>query len=169
LIDPKIVAETRRLLTEAKPLSQRQIAIRLKISRGTVAAIASGRRPDYLARQIDREDLGEADNGPKVRCLGCGGLQSLPCRVCRDRKAVEATKTARLLRNEQALVQGRRPPDAEQADPDALNLNLPPECQSRYEELHRQKRGAGEDQTADGWDEPQSNEEPLGDDLDDAA
>ena len=48
MIAPGIVAEIRRLLAEEK-LSQRKIGRLVGVSRGTVAAIASGTRPDYEA------------------------------------------------------------------------------------------------------------------------
>jgi DNA invertase Pin-like site-specific DNA recombinase len=43
MIDPAIIAEIKRLLAEEMP--QREIARRLHVSRGLVAAVAVGKRP----------------------------------------------------------------------------------------------------------------------------
>ena len=82
MIAPEIVLDIRRHLAEAK-LSQRQIARLTGISRATIGAIASGRRPDYAPRV--RDDEPERPQGPAVRCPGCGGRVYLPCRLCRVR------------------------------------------------------------------------------------
>ena len=48
------------------------------------------------------------------------------------------------------------PCDVTDAEADRLlSLQLSPEQQQRYEKIHRQKIEAGEDQTADAWEEPQ--------------
>ena len=70
MIAPKVVAEIRRLLAEEK-LSQRKIGQLVGVSRGTVAAIASGKRPDYeqLYYQSWDEPCDEPA-GPPQRCPG---------------------------------------------------------------------------------------------------
>ncbi len=79
MLPPAVVDEIRRLLAEGR-LSQRQIARRIGVSRGTVAAIASGRR---------RIPAGEASGPPggyargkPVRCPGCGARVHMPCLAC---------------------------------------------------------------------------------------
>ncbi|MBI3838414.1 MAG: hypothetical protein HY288_10840 [Planctomycetia bacterium] len=81
------IKEAQRLLAEGK-LSHRKIAQATGISRATVGAIASGRRPDYEARQRARASANEP-LGPLGRCPGCGGLVYMPCRLCGARKAKE--------------------------------------------------------------------------------
>jgi len=109
-------------------LSQRQIAGRLGISRGSVASIASGKRPDYEARRAEREPE-SVDVGPPIRCPGCGHMQFMPCRVCRDRAALWAALDVQKA--------ARRPAGAERSDPDDLNLQLRPEHAARYDPIHR--------------------------------
>lgn len=83
MIGVGMVAEIRRLLAEGQ-LSQRKIAKLTGISRATIGAIASGRRPDYEPRQAD--DLFDRPQGPPRRCRNCGGLVYLPCKLCRVRQ-----------------------------------------------------------------------------------
>jgi hypothetical protein len=78
------IKEAERLLAEGK-LSHRKIALAVGISRATVGGIASGRRPDYEARQRARAVANEP-LGPLARCPGCGGLVYMPCRLCTVRK-----------------------------------------------------------------------------------
>ena len=56
MIAHAMVGEIRRLLDEGL-MSQRKIARRLGVSRGTVHAIARGKRPDYLDRWDDADDF----------------------------------------------------------------------------------------------------------------
>jgi hypothetical protein len=84
MIAPSVVQEVRRLLAEDR-LSQRKIAKTTGISRGTVAAIAAGRRPDYDGRRGNGEDHLPEPAGSPQRCPGCGGLVYMPCRTCRTR------------------------------------------------------------------------------------
>jgi hypothetical protein len=78
------VAEIRRMLARGE-LSQRKIAEQTGVSRGTVGAIALGRRPDYEdRRQAARGDF-EPPSGPLHRCPGCGGMVLMPCLLCRVR------------------------------------------------------------------------------------
>ena len=81
------IDQVRRLLAEGL-YSQRDVARILKISRGTVGAIASGGRGDYRVVSFKagaiRTDL------PPVRCPGCGGWVYVPCHLCRIRKLLLA-------------------------------------------------------------------------------
>lgn len=93
MLAPERVAEVKRLLAEGS-LSQRRIAKQTGVSRATVGAIASGKRPDYSIRRPEETDP-LTPTGPPSRCKGCGGMVYLPCRVCyvrrlkARRKAVE--------------------------------------------------------------------------------
>ncbi len=62
--------------------SQRQIALRIGVSRGTVNAIALGRRRDYSAHDRQRDDGFIPPTGKPMRCPGCGGLAQMPCLLC---------------------------------------------------------------------------------------
>lgn len=84
-----MVDEVKRLLAEGQ-LSQRKIAKLTGVSRGSVGAIASGRRADHPRRPA----LGEDDDypsGPPERCPECGAIVYPPCRLCALRKLL-ATK-----------------------------------------------------------------------------
>lgn len=71
------VQEIRRLLDEGQ-LSQRKIAAKLGVSRGTVGALASGKRAVY-----GREPNEQAQDRPPERCGGCGQRVVMPCVYCR--------------------------------------------------------------------------------------
>jgi transcriptional regulator with XRE-family HTH domain len=92
------VKEVERLLLEGQ-CSQRKIAAFVGVSRATVSAIASGRRPDYEARLAARASELEP-LGPIVRCGGCGGRVYSPCRACRLRSDQDHKREiARAVRN----------------------------------------------------------------------
>jgi transcriptional regulator with XRE-family HTH domain len=79
-----VADEIKRLLDEGN-LSQRRIARQLGVSRGTVHAIARGKRPDYRTRKREREDEFVATGAPWGRCPTCGGMVQMPCLACRVR------------------------------------------------------------------------------------
>ncbi len=81
MLPDSIVAQIRQLLSEEE-LSQREIARRLGVSRGTVHAIAVGRRPDRSSRRRERLNGFRYPSGPPRRCPGCGGLVQMPCLLC---------------------------------------------------------------------------------------
>jgi hypothetical protein len=76
------ILEIDRLLKEGR-LSQRQIASRLKVSRGTISAIAHGRRGLY---GNDPDEVRPAHASPPARCPTCGYCVYLPCRICKIRR-----------------------------------------------------------------------------------
>jgi len=129
MIAQKTVDEVRLLLAEGE-LSQRKIAARLGISRGTVYAIASGRRRDRrTAGDAGGGRDGHGDSsGPPQRCPGCGGLVYMPCRLCRRRAAG----------NGRSSLQHLATPD------EPLGLNLNDTHRRRYEQLLRRGRRSGE-------------------------
>jgi hypothetical protein len=65
--------------------SLRRIARELGVARGTVAAIAHGRRRERAQRTADNEDGLPYPNGPFVRCPTCGHRVQMPCLLCRLR------------------------------------------------------------------------------------
>ena len=62
------------------------------VSRVVIAGIASGKRPDEVARRAARQAAREAVEpvGPPERCPGCGGRVFMPCLLCHVR-AVKPT------------------------------------------------------------------------------
>jgi hypothetical protein len=65
-------------------LSQRAIALRLGVSRGTVANIAHGRLRVECPRHPPQQDQ-PARSLVATRCRGCGGMMYAPCLLCRAR------------------------------------------------------------------------------------
>jgi hypothetical protein len=94
MISLAVVDEIERLLSKGD-LSQRKIARRVGVSRGTVNAIALGKRPDYRARQRERADDFVAPCGPPRRCPSCGAMVEMPCVACRVRAYQESRRRAR--------------------------------------------------------------------------
>ena len=116
MLRAETVAQIKRLLA-AEKLSQRGIARRLRVSRGTVGAIALGRRPDYDAQRREAEAEEVRPARPKKRCPDCGALLVIvPCVACR---AMRKRKARRLA----------------PAGPDELALELKPEHHARYLEV----------------------------------
>ncbi len=121
MIAPSVARAVRRLLEEGK-LSQRRIAKVMQVSRGTVGAIAAGKRPDYDALRRDHRDEWSEHLGPLERCPSCGGMVYMPCRACRTRSAASSTPKPPIVR----LLKHLDVP---------LGLDLTEEHQTRYEEV----------------------------------
>ena len=99
MIDHTVIEEIRRLL-RGKQYSQRTIALRLGVSRGTVNSIATGRRPDYAQWQKAGEnDVDEIDfilpTGLPRRCPQCGARVMMPCLACHVRALTARGKVNR--------------------------------------------------------------------------
>lgn len=91
MLSVEVVEEIERLLA-AGCLSQRGIARRIGVSRGSVNAIAQGKRPDHQARRLTERDSLVVPSGPPVRCATCGGLVQMPCLACRLRALRESLR-----------------------------------------------------------------------------
>jgi hypothetical protein len=113
------VKEIRRLLAEGK-LSQRKIAVVTGVSRGSVNAIAIGRRADYPTRELN-EEKPRKPSGPPKRCPKCGAMVYMPCVACSLREQ-RALHTSNSLDDGQAI--------------DLLPPNLNAEHQEDYENIH---------------------------------
>jgi len=99
MISPVTVAEIRRLLIE-KGLSQRNVAHLTGVSRGTIHAIAAGKRPDYELRGRSFDADFSPPDGPPCRCPECGGMVHMPCLLCRVRATMRRDRQPqRLLRH----------------------------------------------------------------------
>jgi hypothetical protein len=118
MIAHSVVQEVKRLLADGR-YSQRKIARMTGVSRGTVGAIASGKRRDYESRAPDTGMELEEPTGPPQRCPGCGGLTYMPCRLCHVRKLIAEARVAR--------------PPARRERP--LRLELCDEHRARYERI----------------------------------
>ncbi len=104
MIATDLIAEIQRLLAEGK-LSQRKIAKLTGVSRGTVGAVANGKR-QVRPREVDCWEAGlEPQPGPPQHCPGCGGLVYLPCRLCRTREFLAAHPVPRLPSRPQGPLQ----------------------------------------------------------------
>ena len=84
MIAPEVVDQIKRLLAEGN-LSQRRIARQVGVSRGTVHAIARGKRSDDRTRKQKQEEEFLSPRGPWGRCPMCGGMVQMPCLACRVR------------------------------------------------------------------------------------
>ena len=128
MITPDLVERIEQLLAEDK-LSHRKIARIIGVSRGTVGAIASGRRRIRPRPIRFWEDDAMVPDTPPERCPECGGMVYMPCRLCRTRK--ELAKLPELRALTRANARQRFTP---------IGLNLKPAHQERYEEVRRWRR-----------------------------
>jgi transposase-like protein len=87
MLSKKMVDEIVRLLFEEN-VPQRAVARQLGVSRGTVHAIAHGRRTRRFAAEKAEEDPTPDVLALPERCLRCGYRVYLPCQVCRTRSHV---------------------------------------------------------------------------------
>ncbi|MBN1395699.1 MAG: helix-turn-helix domain-containing protein [Pirellulales bacterium] len=120
MLSPEIVDEVRRLLAEGVH-SQRKIARLTGVSRGSVCAIANGRRTER--RRCSDEDQ-ERPSGPPRRCPGCGGMVYMPCLLCRAREKSNVARRAFFLRRVSAPA----------------GLELRPEHHARYLQVRDWRR-----------------------------
>src|ERR1700731_3679163 len=83
MLAESLVAHVAELLADGR-ISQRKIARLTGVSRGTVGAIARGRRPLDL-RPKGPDEVFSRPLAPPIRCRGCGGKVYMPCLLCRVR------------------------------------------------------------------------------------
>ncbi|MGD9126612.1 MAG: hypothetical protein PVH19_04465 [Planctomycetia bacterium] len=131
MIAQNLVEEVRRLLDTGK-YSQREIARRTQVSRGTVSAIASGKRTNRVP--VPKVQPWELE-GPIKRCPTCGGLVHTPCRLCETRREIAADKNAFKENND---------PFPEITKKGSWDLELEGEDRDRYEEVRRRRILQGE-------------------------
>jgi hypothetical protein len=128
MIAAETVAEIRRLLDEDR-LSQREIARRTGVCRGSVGAIASGHRPGYESQPDPPDDGLEEPTGPPARCPGCGAKVYLPCALCHVRSEIGKRPRGRAGdRQDDAFV--------------SADLDLRLEHRVRYDEVREARRAA---------------------------
>ncbi len=96
MIAPHLVEQVEQMLAEGK-LSYRKIARFTGVSRGTIGAIASGRRCIQPRRICFWEEEPMIPDTPPERCPECGGMVYMPCRLCRTRKEMAKLPAIRTL------------------------------------------------------------------------
>jgi len=85
MIATAVIDEIQKMLRQSG-LSQRKIAVRLGVSRGTVNAIAQGKRAPRHHARGNRGDGFIPPSGLPTRCPECGALVQMPCLLCYLRK-----------------------------------------------------------------------------------
>jgi transcriptional regulator with XRE-family HTH domain len=113
--------------------SQRQVEKLTLVSRGRIADIALGRRPDYEQIRRQRENEARGPSGAPRRCPHCGSLVYLPCVGCRARRARAAWHAA------------GRPRREERGGP--VRLELDNQHRQRYERIRRRGNWSGRQQS----------------------
>ena len=83
MIDNTIIQKIQILLKQGK-LSQRQIAKHIGVSRGTVQAVAKGKR----TLTTDKAVAWVAPTGQPKRCPQCGGHVRMPCLACQIHECI---------------------------------------------------------------------------------
>jgi len=82
-----------RLMLDEGTLSQRKIASQLGVSRGTVNAVALGKRRDRATNHEENDDFTPPSGLPQ-RCHICGALVQMPCLACRVRSLKSVRKNS---------------------------------------------------------------------------
>ena len=95
MLPTTLVHEIDRLLREGE-LSHRKIAAHLGVSRGTISAIASGRRGLYGKEPFEPHSP-LVPSSPPTRCPHCGYRVYLPCLICRIRQHQQRQRLLQLL------------------------------------------------------------------------
>ena len=130
MIPAALEAEITRLLATGH--TQRAISRMTGVCRETVGAIARGRL-DRSARQAQRDaEQVTGLPGPPRRCLTCGGLVKMPCRLCQTRDLKAGGRLPRMFSG---------------VDDESLQLDLRDEHRARYERVRRNHTLAGPDPT----------------------
>ena len=122
MILPAVIEQVKSHLADGK-LSQRKIAALTGVSRGTVGAIAAGKRSDCDAVPSNPEDPFEQSAEPPQQCPGCGGTVLMPCRLCGVRRLIAEARVT------------RQPPELE----DPLKLELVGADRRRYEQVRSRR------------------------------
>jgi hypothetical protein len=89
MLSQQVIDEARQLLLEGQ-LSQRCIAERLRISRGTVNSLALGRRGSHGRETATAQPIQISPS----RCPGCRALVYMPCVLCRTRRFIAERQMA---------------------------------------------------------------------------
>jgi hypothetical protein len=93
MLSAAVILEIRRLLDEDE-LSQRAIAAKLRVGRGTVSAVARGFRGLHGHTCWRRKWYDGPHDPLPTRCPSCGGMVYMPCLLCRARNYSHAHRLA---------------------------------------------------------------------------
>lgn len=132
MLAPWVVQRVKQLLAEGRH-SQRQIAQITGVSRGTVHALATGKRRDPPEAKPGGSHADEPPPGAVQRCNGCGALVQTPCLLCRVRR----------------LVAEGRLPRPKNASEGVLGLGLREEHRRRYEQVRKRREAAAPAEAGD--------------------
>ena len=81
MITNDIIRKIMHLIKQGK-MSQREIAKRFGVSRGTVQAVAHGRRSEYIPTSMKVAATWVVPSGKPKRCPDCGSWVKMPCLAC---------------------------------------------------------------------------------------
>ncbi len=139
-----VMIEKIEWLLRSADLSQRQVAMRLGVSRGTVASVARGKRSAKQQRSTGVLPIASKDqHAPQivpdldavpVRCPSCGCRVFLPCLVCHLRKMERSRRAIRCL---------GRGYDVSRQVPSESSRFVPPDCNDRGMTVSNRRMGAG--------------------------
>jgi Helix-turn-helix len=113
MLPAALVNEIDRLVHEGN-LSQRKIAAHVGVSRGTVSAIANGRRGLYGKEPPDVHAPRTASLSP-MRCPDCGYRVYLPCLICSARRHTEIQILLRVFAAAESAGAGKRAADLQRS------------------------------------------------------
>jgi len=150
MIAPWVVREIVSRL--AAGATQRRVALECGVSRGTVAGIFNGTRPDYgwIREQREAKRQGAGSRGPAKRCGACGAKAQKPCKACKTRKELKAVGLeVRAARHRGEQIQ-------------QLELELEPAEQARYEEVHAEKVRRTAEEAQPDWPEAEFESARVG-------
>ncbi len=92
MLADSLITEIRKML-DSGAMSQREIARRLKVSRGTVGAVALGKRKAAIERTATAARAAfKHPRGMPIRCPSCGAKTQMPCLACYVRKFLASRK-----------------------------------------------------------------------------
>ena len=134
MIAEEKIRKAEQILAHGK-LSQRQIAKITGLSRATIGMIASGKRKIQV-KAIDPDMPSEPEDGPPVRCPGCGAIVQMPCLLCYLKSRAE--KNAPIMRpclNDVGTTPAMTNEQHSQRPTIRLGLNLTDDELKRYQEI----------------------------------
>ena len=120
---PDVIEEIQRRLALPRA-TRRSVAREMGISRGTVDAVANGKREPIELGPLEPDEL--EISVPPERCGGCGGkINVLPCVLCRAR-------TIRARRRRARTIRARRLPEDDAESNSGLGVGLIDGDRERY-------------------------------------
>ena len=134
MIAEERIREAELMLARGK-MSQREVAKRTGLSRGTISLIARGKRTIQV-KTVDPDVLPESEDGPPVRCITCGSIVKMPCLLCHLKNL--AARNRPVMRLHFHLVESSPAMTNTQHSPNStlrLGINLTGDELKRYQEV----------------------------------